>query len=171
MLALFSVALFAGLLSGVYPALFLSAFQPVEVLKSTLKRGLKTSSSRKTLVVFQFVISIVLIIGTVIIYHQSDYIKNKKLGFNKEQVIVMPIDRQLAKRYKPTVSAYAAILNVSASSTVPGRELAAHLFRPSLDPARKDASLLNVMYVDHEFIQTYGIEVLEGTRLFGGYWK
>ncbi len=162
MLALFSVALFAGLLSGVYPALFLSAFQPVEVLKSTLKRGLKTSSSRKTLVVFQFVISIVLIIGTVIIYHQSDYIKNKKLGFNKEQVIVMPIDRQLAKRYKPTVSAYAAILNVSTSSTVPGRELAAHLFRPSLDPARKDALLINVMYVDHEFIQTYGIEVLEG---------
>ena len=167
LLALFSVALFAGLLSGVYPALFLSAFQPVEVLKSTLKRGLKTSSSRKTLVVFQFVISIVLIIGTVIIYHQSDYMKNKKLGFNKEQVIVMPIDRQLAKRYKPTVSAYAAILNVSASSTVPGRELAAHLFRPSLDPTRKDALLINVMYVDHEFIQTYGIEVLEG-RAFSG---
>ena len=162
LLALFSVALFAGLLSGVYPALFLSAFQPVEVLKSTLRRGLKTSNSRKTLVVFQFVISIVLIIGTVIIYHQSDYIKNKKLGFNKEQVIVMPIDRQLAKRYKPTVSAYAAILNVSASSTVPGRELAAHLFRPSLDTTHKDALLINVMYVDHEFIQTYGIEVLEG---------
>ena len=161
-LALLSVALFAGLLSGIYPALFLSAFQPVEVLKSTLRRGLKTSSSRKTLVVFQFVISIVLIIGTVVIYHQSDYIKNKKLGFNKEQVIVIPIDRQLAKQYKPTISAHAAILNVSASSTVPGREIAAHLFRPSLDLAHKDASLLNVMHVDHEFIQTYGIEVLEG---------
>ena len=160
--ALLSVALFAGLLSGIYPALFLSAFQPVEVLKSTLKRGLKTSSSRKTLVVFQFVISIVLIIGTVVIYHQSDYIKNKKLGFNKEQVIVIPIDRQLAKQYKPTISAHAAILNVSASSTVPGREIAAHLFRPSLDLAHKDASLLNVMHVDHEFIQTLGIEVLEG---------
>ena len=101
LLALLSVALFAGLLSGIYPALFLSAFQPVEVLKSTLRRGLKTSSSRKTLVVFQFVISIVLIIGTVVVYHQSDYIKNKKLGFNKEQVIVIPIDRQLAKRYNP----------------------------------------------------------------------
>ncbi len=160
--ALLGIALFAGLLSGVYPALFLSAFQPVEVLKSTLRRGLKTSNSRKTLVVFQFVISIVLIIGTVVVYHQSDYIKNKKLGFNKEQVVVIPIDRQLAKRYKPTVSAYAAVLNVSASSTVPGRELAAHLFRPSLDPTHKDALLINVMYVDHEFIQTYGIEVLEG---------
>ncbi len=101
--ALLGIALFAGLLSGVYPALFLSAFQPVEVLKSTLRRGLKTSNSRKTLVVFQFVISIVLIIGTVVVYHQSDYIKNKKLGFNKEQVVVIPIDRQLAKRYKPTV--------------------------------------------------------------------
>lgn len=134
----------------------------MEVLKSTLKRGLKTSASRKTLVVFQFVISIILITGTVIIYHQSDYIKNKKLGFNKEQVVVIPIDRQLAKRYKPTVSAHVAVLNVSASSTVPGREIAAHLFRPSLDTAHKDASLLNVMHVDHEFIPTYGIEVLEG---------
>ena len=162
LLALLGVALFAGLLSGIYPAFFLSAFQPVEVLKSTLKRGLKTSSSRKTLVVFQFVISIVLIIGTVIIYHQSDYIKNKKLGFNKEQMVVMPIDRQLAKRYKPTVSAYVAVLNVSASSAVPGREIASHLFRPLLDVAQKDALLMNVMHVDHEFIQTLGIEVLEG---------
>jgi len=161
-LALLSVALFAGLLSGIYPALFLSAFQPVEVLKSVMNRGLKTSYSRKTLVVFQFVISIILIIGTVVVYHQSDYIKNKKLGFNKEQVIVIPIDRQLVKRYKSAVSAQAAVLNVSASSTVPGREIAAHLFRPSLDPVHKDALLINVMYVDHEFIPTYGIEVLEG---------
>ena len=161
--ALLGVALFAGLLSGIYPALFLSAFQPIEVLKSSLKRGLKTSSSRKTLVVFQFVVSIILIIGTVIVYHQSDYIKNKKLGFNQEHVIVMPSpDRQLMKRYRSTVSTHAAILNVSASSAVPGREVAAHLFRPSLDPTEKDALLMNVMHVDHEFIQTYGIEVLEG---------
>ncbi|MCE2436125.1 MAG: hypothetical protein J4F29_24905, partial [Candidatus Latescibacteria bacterium] len=71
-------------------------------------------------------------------------------------------DRQLMKRYRSTVSAHAAVLNVSASSAVPGREVAAHLFRPSLDPREKDALLMNVMHVDHEFIQTYGIEVLEG---------
>lgn len=109
-----------------------------------------------------------LIIGTVVIYHQSDYIKNKKLGFNKEQVVVIPIDRQLTKRYKPTVSAHTAVLNVSASSTVPGREIAAHLFRPSLNPAHKDALLMNVMYVDHAFISIYGLEVLEGRAFSEG---
>ena len=90
LLVLIGVAMFAGLLSGIYPALILSAFQPVEVLKGTLKKGLKKTSSRKSLVVFQFAISVILIVGTIVVYNQSDYIRNKKLGFNKEQVVVMP---------------------------------------------------------------------------------
>ena len=162
-LALFSVALFAGLLSGIYPALFLSAFQPVEVLKSTLRRGLKKPHSRKTLVVFQFVISIVLIIGTVVIYHQSDYIKNKKLGFNKEHVIVMPNPgKQLTERYKSILSTYPNVLNTSRSASVPGRKLPSNLFRPSSDSAYSDGLMMNHLQVDHRFISTYGLELVEG---------
>ena len=162
-LTLLGVVLFAGLLSGIYPALFLSAFQPVEVLKSTLKRGLKTSSSRKTLVVFQFVISIILIIGTVVVYHQSDYIKNKKLGFDKEQVIVMPYPGMRAtERYKSRLSGYANVLSTSTSSSVPGRSFGGSFFRPRGDDTYQGRFVMAKIVVDREFISTYGLELVEG---------
>ena len=162
-LTLLGVVLFAGLLSGIYPALFLSAFQPVEVLKSTMKRGLKTSSSRKTLVVFQFVISIILIIGTVVVYHQADYIKNKKLGFNKEQVIVMPYPgMRVTERYKSRLSGYANVLSTSTSSNIPGRQFPTSLFRSPIDGASQDGFEINMIVVDREFISTYGLELVEG---------
>ena len=162
-LTLLGVVLFAGLLSGIYPAFFLSAFQPVEVLKSTLKRGLKTSSSRKTLVVFQFVISIILIIGTVVVYHQSDYIKNKNLGFDKEHVIVMPYPgMRVTERYKSQLSGYANVLNTSKSSSVPGRRVAGSFFRAHGDDTSHGRSAMNKIVVDREFISTYGLELVEG---------
>ena len=162
-LTLLGVVLFAGLLSGIYPALFLSAFQPVEVLKSTLRRGLKTSNSRKTLIVFQFVISIILIIGTVVVYDQVDYIRNKKLGFDKEHVIVMPDPgEQVTERYRSILLTYPNVLNTSRSGSVPGRGAPARPFRPFSDNANTDRFMMNYLDVDHEFISTYGLELIEG---------
>lgn len=86
-LALISIAFLTGILSGSYPALFLSSFQPVVVLKNSFRTGLKGALFRKILVIFQFSLMIILIIGTIVIYNQLEYIQNSKLGFDKEHLI------------------------------------------------------------------------------------
>src|SRR5690606_22519165 len=82
-------ALLIGILAGLYPAFYLSSFNPVHVLKGSLSKGSKNSSTRSMLVVFQFTTSIMLIISTVVIYKQMSYILNKKLGFEKDQVLLL----------------------------------------------------------------------------------
>ncbi|MDH7448142.1 ABC transporter permease [Aquimarina sp. 2201CG14-23] len=80
-------ALFIGMLAGIYPALYLSKFAPINVLKGALSKGAKSSGLRSSLVVFQFTISIILIVSTLIINNQMDFILNKEIGFEKDQVL------------------------------------------------------------------------------------
>ncbi|GAB3916341.1 ABC transporter permease [Larkinella terrae] len=99
-LVLLGLTLVTGLVSGSYPALFLSSLKPVVVLKGVLKFKPSATFFRKGLVVFQFSLSIILIVGMIIIYRQIQYIQTKNLGFDKENLLYMPLEGDLKKNYQ-----------------------------------------------------------------------
>jgi putative ABC transport system permease protein len=152
-----------GFLSGSYPAFFLSSFNPYEVLKGSVKNSQNNGRLRRVLVIFQFAVSILLIIGTLIMYRQINYMINKDVGFNKEQVIV--INRAEAvglkmKAFKETVKNIPGIVNISSSTAVPGRINNNNGYGIE---GRKDETFLAVSnWVDYNFLETYGMTLVSG---------
>jgi putative ABC transport system permease protein len=98
-LKLAGITIITGLVSGSYPALFLSSFNPVKVLKGALKLDSGTTFFRKGLVVFQFVLSVIMIIGTVIVARQMNFIQSRNLGYDRENLVYMPVDGELVSQY------------------------------------------------------------------------
>jgi hypothetical protein len=99
LLIILGLTLVTGVVSGSYPALFMSSLKPIVVLKGILKFKPGATYFRKGLVVFQFALSIVLILGMILIYRQIDYIHNKNLGFAKENLLFVPLEGELQKTY------------------------------------------------------------------------
>lgn len=163
-LVLLAIAVIAGLFAGAYPSLFLSSFRAASILKNTLRTSHSGSLIRKSLVVFQFSISIALIVATILALRQLGYIRNANLGFDKNDVVVIPvINKQAADRtsvYEAEVRRSPEVVAVSAASVYPGVLSETSVYRTTGADARN--VWLNTIYADSSYLKTLGIQMKEG---------
>ena len=166
--ALAAITLFTGLAAGVYPAFVLASFRPVAVVGGASKTGVSQSMLRKALITFQFTVSIVMIIGTAVVLDQVEYIQSKKLGFDKEHLVVIRLPDQAAvlgyPAYKRGVMQYPEIVNVSSSASVPGTPTSLNLIQPEGFP-EDQSPLVSTIWADFDFVETMDIEIKSGRSL------
>ncbi len=164
--------LFTGITAGSYPAFLLSKFQPIDILKGKQIAPDSKLRLRSVLVVVQFSISIILIIGTGLIINQLDYLKNKDVGFNKEHVVVIrtsDIDiHTFLSSIKTEFKSHPGVISVTSSSSIPGWGAPNNAKIPE-GYTESEMQLMDEINVDQDFIPTYGIEIVEGRNFYQDY--
>lgn len=161
--ALILFTVFVGFLAGSYPAFYLSSFSPYETLKGSVRNSRNNGHLRRILVVFQFAVSILLIIGTLVMYRQINYMLNKDVGFDKEQLIVINRAEALGtkmKSFKDAAKNIVGVVNIASSTAVPGRNNNNNGY--TMEGRRDETFLLQTSWVDYNYLDTYKMALVSG---------
>jgi putative ABC transport system permease protein len=160
---LLMISLSAGFIAGLYPSLVLSSYKPVSVLKGRFSSSSNGLILRKGLVVLQFAISIILIIGTMVIYIQLNYVRTRDMGFNKEYEIVIKAGADKNKyAFKESLAAVPGVISSCYSSSVPGSSHASAYSEMQNKNGDLQKTNLNLYFVDFDYIKQYNLKVIAG---------